>query len=543
MRDNDYDAIVIGGGHNGLTAAAYLARAGAKVVVLEARHKVGGATATDTPWPDAPEFKVTTYSYVMSLMPDHIINDLRLPEHGYKVFPMGPYHLAFPDGTALTMSGDEEAERDSVRYFSKRDADTLPEWRAWMGGIAEVLAPLLLSIPPNVGSKKPGDLLELMKVAWRFKSLDVKRVGDITRLMTMSISDLLDDWFESEQVKAMLAVSGVIGTWAGPAEPGTAYVMLHHHIGDLGDGQVGQWGFARGGMGAVANALAASARSFGAEVRTGASVARILTSGGRATGVALNDGKELSADIVVTATHPKIAFLQHLDRSELPDDFVTDIERWNSRSGVVKVNLALAELPEFSAAPGAAPHIQGGTIAFAQSVEHIEAAFQDARSGRPAELPFADMCIPSFFDPTLAPEGRHVMSMFTQWVPHTWADEPDQHALDAYADRLIDAVGELSPNLKGSILHRQVIGPHEMQEGYGLIGGNIFHGELSPEQLFHLRPAAGYADYRTPIKGLYQASSATHGGGGVTGIPGLNAVRQIRKDRSVLRSGLARTRR
>ena len=539
---NRYDAIVVGGGHNGLVAAAYLARGGARTVVLEARDNVGGAATTERPW--GPEFSVSALSYVVSLMPPQLTRDLKLEQFGYEVYPQEGYFMPRSDGDALVMGGKTPAERKAeVARYSKRDADALAKWDEWIGALGAVMAPLLLQPAPAVGSRRPQDLAAQAGIGWKLRNLGVRGVADITRLMTMSISDLLDDWFESEQVKAMLAVSGVIGTWAGPAEPGTAYVMLHHHIGDLGDGQVGQWGFARGGMGAVANALAASARSFGAEVRTGASVARILTRGGRATGVCLNDGEELSADIVVTATHPKIAFLQHLDRSELPTDFVTEIERWNSRSGVVKVNLALAELPEFSAAPGAAPHIQGGTIAFAQSVEHIEAAFQDARSGRPAELPFADMCIPSFFDPTLAPEGRHVMSMFTQWVPHTWANEPDQHALDAYADRLIDAVGELSPNLKGSILHRQVIGPHEMQEDYGLIGGNIFHGELSPEQLFHLRPAAGYADYRTPIKGLYQASSATHGGGGVTGIPGLNAVRQIRKDRSVLRSGLTRTRR
>jgi phytoene dehydrogenase-like protein len=353
--------------------------------------------------------------------------------------------------------------------------------------------------------------------------------------MTMSIADLLDDWFESPQVKTMLAVSGVIGTWAGPFEPGTAYVMLHHHIGDLGDGRVGQWGFPEGGMGAVADSLARSAQSFGAEVRTSSPVARILTAAERAVGVALGDGTEISSDLVVTATHPQIAFLKHLDPRELPDEFVTDLKRWNTRSGVVKINLALSELPEFSAAPGHAPHIQGATIVHAHSIEHIEEAFIEARSGRPATLPFADMCIPSYFDSTLAPEGHHIMSMFTQWVPCEWATAPHHVALDAYVDRMIDAVGELAPNLKSSILHRQVIGPHEMEREYGLIGGNIFHGELSPEQLFHLRPSPGYADYRTPIKNLYQCGSATHGGGGVTGIPGRNVVAEIKKDRRLSR--------
>ena len=531
---NRYDAIVVGGGHNGLVAAAYLARGGASTLVLEARDNVGGASTTEQPW--GPEYNVSALSYVVSLMPPKLTQDLKLDRFGYKVYPQEGYFMPRSDGDALVMGGKTPAEkRAEVARYSKRDADALDEWNEWIGALGAVLAPLLLQPAPAVGSLRPRDLAAQVKIGWKLRNLGVRGVADITRLMTMSISDLLDDWFESPQVKAMLAVSGVIGTWAGPAEPGTAYVMLHHHIGDLGDGRVGQWGFAGGGMGRVAGAIASSARSFGAEIRTGSSVAKILTTNGRATGVALESGEELAADVIVSATHPKIAFLQQLDRSELPGDFVADIERWNTRSGVVKVNLALAELPEFSAAPGARPEVQGGTIAFAQSVDHIENAFQDARGGKAAELPFADMCIPSFFDPTLAPEGHHIMSMFTQWVPHTWADEPDQSALDAYADRLLDAVGELAPNLKSSILHRQVIGPHEMQENYGLIGGNIFHGELSPEQLFHLRPAPGYADYRTPIKGLYQASSATHGGGGVTGIPGLNAYRQIRKDRRFTR--------
>jgi phytoene dehydrogenase-like protein len=526
----DHDVIVIGGGHNGLVAAAYLARAGARVVVLEARHKVGGATATDQPWPEAPEFKVTTYSYVMSLMPSHIIQDLRLPQHGYKVFPMGPYHLAFPDGTALTLSDDTEAALESVRYFSKRDADALVEWRKWMGGIAEVLAPLLLSIPPNIGSKKPGDLLELAKLAWRFRGLDARRVGDITRLMTMSISDLLDEWFESPQIKAALAVDGIIGTWAGPAAPGTAYVMAHHEIGDAGIG-MGCWGYPEGGMGAVADAIQHSAESFGAEVRCNARVARIRTRNGRATGVVLDSGEELSAPTVITAIHPAITFLQQLDRAELPEDFVAEIERFRSRSGTVKINLALAELPNFTATPGKEPaEHHGGAIELAHSVDYMERAFQDAREGRPAVAPFSDGVIPTVFDKTLCPEGTHIMSLFTQWVPHEYSQEPHRDELEAYADRVIDGYNELAPNLKGSIMHRQVLGPYDMEQEIGLIGGNIFHGELSVDQLFHMRPVAGYADYRTPIDGLYQASSATHAGGGVCGIPAYNCVKQIRRD-------------
>ncbi|MGH2736780.1 MAG: phytoene desaturase family protein [Actinomycetota bacterium] len=541
MGANSYDAIVIGGGHNGLVAGAYLARSGANVVVLESRHKVGGAAATDSPWPEAPEFKVTTYSYVMSLMPSGIIDDLRLEQHGYKVWPMGPYFLGFPDGSGLVMSGeDSDEERNSVAYFSKRDADALVEWRKWLGAIAEVLAPLLLTVPPNVGSKRPADLLEQARLLWRLRGLDASRVGDITRLMTMSISDLLDEWFESPQVKAALAVDGIIGTWAGPAAPGTAYVMAHHEIGDAGVG-LGSWGYPEGGMGAVAEALLRSARSFGAEVRTGAGVARIDTAGGRVTGVTLSSGEELRADVVVATTHPKITFIDQLPRSDLPEDFLHSIERWKSRSGTVKINLALAELPNFRARPGSdAGEHHGGAIELVHSVDYMERAFQDAREGRAAERPFSDGVIPTVFDRTLCPEGFHIMSLFTQWVPHEWADEPHRDELEAYADRVIDGYTELAPNLRGAIVHRQVIGPYDMAADIGLVGGNIFHGELSADQLFHMRPAAGYADYRTPIAGLYQASSATHGGGGVCGIPAHNCVGQIRRDR---RAGLLRRKR
>ena len=528
----DVDVAVVGGGHNGLAAAAYLARAGARVVVLEARAVTGGAAATDAPWEEAPEFKVTTYSYVMSLMPERIVSDLELRRHGYVVHPMGPYYLAFPDGSSLIMASEDAGlDRDSMARFSKRDADAYPRWREWMAGIAEVLAPLLLTKPPRIGSRRPGDLAEQLRLAWRMRRLDVKRVADVTRLMTMSIWDLLDDWFESEQVKAALAIDGIIGTWAGPASPGTAYVMAHHEIGDAGVG-LGSWGFPEGGMGAVSDAIRRSAEAAGAQIRTNARVAKILTRSGRATGVVLESGEEIGAKAVVAATHPQITFLKQLDRAELPEEFVADIEGWSSRSGVVKINLVLGELPDFTADRGtqAAPH-HGGAIELAHSIDYIERAFQDARAGKAAQRPYSDGVIPTVFDRTLCPEGYHVMSLFTQWVPHEWASDPHRQELEAYADRVIDGYDELAPNFKSSIVHRQVIGPHEMEQELGMIGGNIFHGELSLDQLFHMRPAPGFADYRSPIRGLYQASSATHGGGGVCAIPAFNCVREILKDR------------
>jgi phytoene dehydrogenase-like protein len=523
------DVIVIGGGHNGLVTAGLLAKRGRQVTVLERRHKVGGAAVTETPW--GPDYKMTALSYVVSLLPRTVLEELELARFGYKIYPQFPYFVPRRDGRYLMMCDNRERRRAQIAKFSARDADEIERWDAWLGGLGALLGPMLTQIPPRLGSKRPSDLFAALGVAWRLRKLDERGVGDVTRLMTMSVADLLEERFESDAVRGVLAVSGVIGTWAGPRSPGTAYVMAHHKMGDVGDGQLGSWGFPEGGMGGVTQALRAAAESFGAQIRTSAAVVKIKVTGGRATGVVLEGGDELDADAIVTTTHPKITFLGHLDRTELPGDFVTAIERWKTRSGTVKVNLALDRLPEFRCKPGFDPEVHGGTIVLADSLDDIEHAFQDAVAGAPARVPFADICIPSVFDPTLAPPGKHVMSMFTQWVPHTFAAAPHTAELDAYADRLIARMEELAPGFTSSILHRQVIGPHEMETTYGLIGGNIFHGELSANQLFHMRPAPGYADFSTPIRGLYQASSATHGGGGVTGIPALQVVRRLLKDR------------
>ena len=535
MAAESYDAIVVGGGHNGLVAAAYLAKTGAKTLVLESRPTTGGAATTESPWPDAPEFRVTRLSYVMSLLPPTIMNDLQLERHGYKIFPMGPYYQAFPEGGSLTLY-EEESQRayDEIAKWSKKDADAYTQWNAWLGGLADVLGPLLLTVPPAIGSRKPRDLAATLRLAWRHRGLDVRTIADVTRLMTMSIADLLDDWFESPQIKGALAVNGVIGTWAGPREPGTAYVMAHHSIGDVGDGRLGSWGFPEGGMGAVADAIAGAARSHGVTIRTGAKVAKIALApgSGRATGVVLENGDEISAKVVVTSLHPKTAFLDHVGREHLPSGFADDIEHWKTRSGVVKINLALAELPDFTANPGTSrQEHHTGSVEMAPSIDYIERAFIDAREGRPAVRPFSDGVIPTTFDRTLSPEGTHIMSLFTQWVPSDWADEPHQDELEKYADRVIDTYNEVAPNFKGAILHRDVVGPYQMEHDYGLIGGNIFHGELSLEQLFHMRPAPGFADYRTPVPGLYYASSATHAGGGVCGIPGMQAAKAAIADR------------
>jgi phytoene dehydrogenase-like protein len=529
-----YDAAVIGGGHNGLVAAAYLARAGARTIVLEARHKTGGAAATDSPWPDLPEFKVTTLSYVMSLMPDTILRDLRMAEHGYRAHPVGPYFVPFPDGRCIVQYDDNaRGNYDEFAKFSKADAESIDRWDAWIGGLAAILGPLLMTTPPAMGSRRPADILEQFRLVWRFRGLGVRSIADVTRLMTMSVADIADMFFESEQVRTVMTLNGLIGTWAGPYEPGTGYVMAHHSIGDIGDGHLGAWAVPEGGMGAVAGALQCSAESFGARVRTNAKVERVLVRGGRAVGVALTSGEEIESPVVVTAIHPKITFLQQLEPHELPDDFVRDIEAWRSRSGVVKINCALSKLPRFSSMPELTD-LSGG-VELAHSVEYLETAFEEARRGVPATRPFSDGIIPTVYDRSLAPEGAHIASLFTQWVPHEWSEKPHSEELEAYADRVIDGYDELAPGFRESVVARQVIGPFEMEQEYGLIGGNIFHGELSAEQLFHMRPAPGYADYRTPIPGLYQCSSATHAGGGVTGIPAYNCVREIRRDRHAQR--------
>jgi phytoene dehydrogenase-like protein len=528
----EFDAVIVGGGHNGLVAAAYLARSGLRTLVCERRDVAGGAAVSEHPF--GPDYTVTSLSYVVSLLPADLVSDLRLYRHGYHVYPQGPYFAPRADGRYLRLPADRAQRHAEIAKFSCRDADNYDSYETRLARIAAILGPLLTEIPPKLGSRRPGDLLGQGLLLRHLRKVDTRMAVDITRLLTGSIADLLDQYFTSDALRGLLSVSGVIGMWAGPRSAGTGYVTLHHHIGDTA-GEAGVWGFPRGGMGAVTAALADAARGFGAQIRTGTEVAAITTSGDRVTGVDLATGEHVPAPTVVTTVHPKLSFLTLIDPAVLPADFVADIRGWQSRSGTVKVNLALDRLPVFASHPAFDPQVHGGTIVLAESLDEIETSFQQAVAGCPSAVPFADICIPSVFDDSLAPVGQHIMSMFTQWVPYTYADEPREPELARYADRVIARMDEVAPGFAGSVQHRQVIGPDQMQDEYGLVGGNIFHGELTMGQMFHARPAAGYADLRTPLRGLYQAGSSTHGGGGVTGIPGRNVVRQILADRRAAR--------
>ena len=415
------DVVVIGGGHNGLVAAAYLAKSGLDVLVCERRPVVGGAAVSEHPF--GPDYTVTSLSYVVSLLPPALVTDLNLTRHGYHVFPQGPYFAPRADGRYLRLPDDPAQRHAEIAKFSVADADAYPRYEAHLEALGQVLGPMLDEVPPRLGSHRPLDLWRQGLLLRHLRGLDERGVVNVTRLLTGSIADLIEEYFESDAMLGLLSVSGVIGTWAGPRSAGTAYVMLHHHIGGV-DGQAGAWGFPRGGMGGVTAALAAAARSFGAEVRTGAEVAEIRTRDGRVAGVTLASGEEIDAATVITTAHPQISFLRLLDPAVLPGDFVADIRRWQTRSGTVKINLALDRLPEFTSHPAPDPQIHGGTIVLAESLDDIETAFQQAVAGQPSAMPFADICIPSVFDDSLAPPGQHVMSMFTQWVPHRWAAEP-----------------------------------------------------------------------------------------------------------------------
>lgn len=527
---HDVDVVVAGGGHNGLTAAAYLARAGKRVVVLERRHVVGGAAVTEELFPG---FKYSVASYVVSLLRPEIIRELELPRHGLEILPLESTFTPLPDGDYLMRWADHDLTRREIARHSPRDAEAYDEFGQLMLQMARAVKPILGMVPPDPGSLHPRELLRLGSLGRHMRNLGEKNLYALVKLLTMSAADFLDEWFESEVLKATMSASGIIGTFLGPRSPGTAYVLLHHYMGEI-DGVFRAWGFARGGNGAVSQAIAGAARRWGADIRTGAPVAQILLRNGEAIGVVLKSGEEIRARTVVSGMDPRRTFLKLLPPDSLPPEFVDAVERYRTRGSSAKVNLALDALPEFTALAGkevarqsgVPPHLRGA-ISIGPSLDYLERAYDDARQGEFSRRPYLDIIIPSLIDPGMAPPGKHVMSVFCQYAPYDldggWSDAQRQ----ALGQTVIDTLAEYAPNLEKNILHCQVLTPWDLEETFGLTGGNIFQGELALQQLFFLRPVPGWASYRTPIRNLYLCGSGTHPGGGVSGAPGRLAALTI----------------
>ncbi len=521
-----FDVIIVGAGHNGLVTAAYLAGAGRRVLVIESRELVGGCAVTEEIWPG---YRVSTASYLSSLMQAKVVRDLELERFGYHVDAKDPaFFSPFPDGRHLFMWQDRAKTLGEIAKFSKRDAEVYPKYEAHLERLAMVAESLLLVTPPDFPPRRAGDFVEYLKLAGRLRGLSRNEMVGLVKIFTQSAADFLDQWFESEELKVTLATDGVIGANGGPRSPGTAYILLHHCMGGV-NGHRGLWGFVRGGMGAVSNAIADSARSRGAAIRTNAPVEKILVRNGRARGVVLAGGEEIAASIIASNLDPKRTFLKLIDAGELDPEFLNGIRNFRSEGTSLKMNLALSGLPEFRALPGAPGPQHRATMHICPSVEYIERAWDDAKYGRPSQSPLIEMTIPTMYDPTLAPEGRHIMGIFLQYAPYTLKGANWDEQREPYAERILDVIEEYCPNIRSIVVERQTLTPLDLERRFGLTGGNIFHGEMSLDQMFVLRPLAGWARYRTPVRGLYLCGSGAHPGGGVMGAPGHNAAREILK--------------
>jgi len=523
-----YDAIIIGGGHNGLVNAAYLARAGKKVLVLERRHVLGGAAVTEEIFPG---FKFSVCSYVVSLLRPEIIRELDLPRHGLEILPLDGTFTPMPGGDHLWRVNDHARTMREISRHSRADADAYEEFGKAMLQMCRFVKPILSMTPPDPTTLNPRDLMKLLFLGRRFQSLSSGDRYNQVQLMTMSAIDFLDQWFETDVLKATMSASGIIGTFLGVRSPGTAYVLLHHYMGEI-DGAFRSWGFARGGTGAISEAIAEAAREAGVEIRTRASIGKILVKGGRARGVVLENGDEIQADIVSSSVDPNRTFLRMIDPEHLPSEFLEEVRRYKFRGSSGKVNLALDALPEFTCLPGPGAHLRGA-ISISPSVEYMERAYDEAKYGAYSSRPYIDMVIPSLTDPSVAPPGKHILSCFVQYAPYKLKEGPEAWELkrEAFGDTVVDTVAQYAPNLKNIVVGRQVITPLDLDREWGLTEGNIFQGELSLEQLFFLRPVPGWANYRTPIRNLYMCGSATHPGGGIMGAPGRIAAMEILKDR------------
>ena len=521
-----YDAIVIGGGHNGLTNAAYLARAGKKVLVLERRHVLGGAAVTEEVFPG---FKFSVCSYVVSLLRPEIIRDLDLPRHGLEILPLDGTFTPMPNGDYLWRVNDHGKTRREIARHSRLDAEAYEEFGKAMLAMCRFVKPILNMVPPDPATMNPRELTKLLFLGRRFRDLSNEDKYNQVQLMTMSAVDFLDQWFETDVLKATMSASGIIGTFLGVRSPGTAYVLLHHYMGEI-DGAFRSWGFSRGGTGAISNAIASAARESGAEIRTEAPIAKIIVRKGRADGVMLENGDEFQADVVSSSVDPRLTFTRFIEPDALPDEFLEEVQRYKFRGSSGKVNLALDALPDFKCLPGAGAHLRGA-ISISPSVEYMERAYDDAKYGNFSRRPYIDMVIPTLTDPSVAPPGKHILSCFVQYAPYklrpglNWDEQRE-----AFGNNVIDTIAEHAPNIKNIILHKQVLTPLDLERDFGLSEGNIFQGELSLEQLFFLRPVPGWAQFRTPIKNLYICGSAAHPGGGIMGAPGRLAALEMLKD-------------
>jgi phytoene dehydrogenase-like protein len=521
-----FDAIVVGAGHNGLVTACYMARAGLRVHILERMPYVGGAAVSRSLY---PQFTYSNCSYVCSLLRPEIMRALELPRYGLQVIPYEGGGTLMKSGDHFATYSNHDAMRREIARHSRRDAEAYERFSRDVIRQCKFIKPLLMRTPPDPASFLPRDLLELVYLGQHFHQLGEARMYDTVRFFTMSAADFLDEYFESEIVKAHLAGSSIIGTALGPRSPGTAYVLLHHYMGDIDDA-VGAWGFARGGMGAVTSAMKASFEASGGSVRTDADVRQILVRGGRACGVALASGEEILAPTVVSNLDVKRTFLKTVEAAHLPADFVTAVRNFKIRGSSGKLNIALDGLPDFPAFPKDSPCIRGD-LHITETVDEVERAYDDWKAGRWSQKPYVDMLLPSLIDPTMAPDGKHYMSVFVQYAPYKLADgEWTGERRTAFGNTVIDAIGAHSPDFKQKILHAEVRSPWDIENEVGLTEGNIFQGELTMDQLLFNRPIPGYAQYRSPVKGLYMCGSSNHPGGGVMGAPGANAARTILRD-------------
>jgi phytoene dehydrogenase-like protein len=522
-----YDAIVIGGGHNGLTTAAYLGRAGMRTLVLERRHVLGGAAVTEE---IVPGFRFSVCSYVVSLLRPEIIRELDLPRHGFELLPLEGTFTPLHDDY-LWRTDDHAHTVREIRRWSRKDAEAYEEYGLQMFEMARFIKPILSIIPPDPAGLDPRPLMPLGALARDFSRLPERLQATFVQLMTMSSADLLDGWFETDPLKATMAASGIIGTFLGVRSPGTAYVLLHHYMGEV-DGAFRAWGLPRGGTGAVSEAIAAAAREAGAEIRTEAGVERIVVRDGRARGVALESGEEIEAGVVVSSLDARQTFVRLMESGTLPADFEAEVKRFRYRGSSGKVNLALDTLPSFTALPGPGEHLRGA-ISISPSLDDMERAYDDAKYGHFSRKPYVDVVIPTLVDPSMAPPGKHVMSCFVQYAPYDLAEGPaawdDQK--EAFGDAVINRIAEFAPNLPDIIVGRQVVTPLDLEREWGLSEGNIFQGELSLEQLFFNRPVPGWARHRTPVRDLWLGGSSTHPGGGIMGAPGRNVALEILRSR------------